>query len=202
MLEAAADPALLADVASLTARAGADDDPARRAIYARAAIVIGLAAIEAVTNDALGAMHALIAAKAPAGRENEPPWRHFSGRSAKYLAKLLNRNKFASRLQHVLAQIARIEKKRIDDDLVRDMERLRAARNRVVHMPRQHLPRRHQALNDADEAARLAALAESCARRYADFVGGAFARFAPSLGSNHADTVPTGAARTPHPPQA
>lgn len=184
MPEATADPALLADVTHLAARATADDDPTRRAIYARAAIVMGMASIEAVTNDALGAMQALIAAPMPAGRADEPPWRHFAGRSAKYLAKMLNRKKYASRMDHVLAQIKRIEKTTIDEALVRDMERLRSARNRVLHMRRRHLPQRHQALMDVDEAARLAALAEGCARRYADFVAGAFARFGLPLGGS------------------
>src|SRR5262245_1834351 len=67
---------LLGDVAHLCALATREQKPAVRGTYARATIVLALAAIEAVTNDALAAMQTLVKGTAPAGQSGKPPWCH------------------------------------------------------------------------------------------------------------------------------
>jgi hypothetical protein len=72
---------LLRDVLYLSGRAAKEKDKAQRGIYARAAIVMSVATIEAVTNDVLATIFELLRDSIPSECTGEPPWSHFRGRS-------------------------------------------------------------------------------------------------------------------------
>jgi hypothetical protein len=168
---------LLADVAHLCELATQEQTPAARGTYARAAIVLALASVEAATNDALAAIHVLLKTSVPPGKASEPPWCHFEGRSHKYISRMLRRQRLQTRRTHVLAQIKRINRKTLGNKVIHDLNELARLRNRIVHMTYQSDPDKHQWLFDADEAVKAAALASGYAHHYVDFVIDEFAKF-------------------------
>jgi hypothetical protein len=178
---------LLGDVAHLCALAMREQRPTLRGTYARATIVLALAAIEAVTNDALAAMQALLKTTVPAGQSGKPPWCHFEGRSQKYLAHMLRRSRSHTRRAHVLSQIKRVNRRVLGANELAKLDELARLRNRIVHMNVQSGPAEHQRVFDADEAVKVATLARDSAQHYAEFVAGEFAKLGLPIGR---DVVP------------
>jgi hypothetical protein len=168
---------LLADVAHLCALAMREQKPVLRGTYARAAIVLGLAAIEAVTNDALAAMQMLIKSTVTAEQARLPPWCHFEGRSHKYIARMLRRSRSRTRRAHVLSQIKRVNRRVLGAKELAELDALARLRNRIVHMTFQSSPAEYQRLFDVNEAVKAAALARACAQHYVEFVAGEFEKF-------------------------
>jgi len=166
---------LMRDVASLQTCVAREENPEIRSVFARAAIVMGVAAIEAVTNDALAAIFTLMTGEVPPHCAKTPPWRHFAGRSARRVALLLRHGKFASKRTYVLWQIERITGAVADDSLVQAMDCLRHARNRIVHT---NYRLRAEGIEATDDAPAVAATAGDCARRYLEFLSEGFAAFA------------------------
>jgi hypothetical protein len=175
---------LLADVAHLCALAMGEQKPSVRGTYARATIVLGLAAIEAVTNDALAAMQALLKTTVPAQHAGKPPWCHFEGRSQKYLARMLRRSRSRTRRAHVLSQIKRVNRRVLEAKELAKLDELARLRNRIVHMNFQSSPVEHQRVFDADEAVKVATLARDSAQHYVAFVAGEFAKLGLPIENN------------------
>jgi hypothetical protein len=169
---------LLRDARYLDSRAAAESNVDICSIYARAAIIMGFATIEAVTNDALAEILHLLTGEIPAGRRREPPWRHFAGRSARRVDSLLRNGAFRRKRDYVLGQIQRTTGKTLEPSLAEGIERLRDWRNRIVHMNDSYRPDRYKPMLDAAETKRLAGEASGCAGRYLDFVSRAFAEIA------------------------
>src|ERR1700759_5647190 len=65
---------LLSDVYYLEEQIARATDDRVRGIYARATIVMSFASIEAITNDALATIYALLTDGIPAGSKKLPPW--------------------------------------------------------------------------------------------------------------------------------
>jgi hypothetical protein len=168
---------LLTDVSHLCELATGAQNGAMRGTYARAAIVLALAAVEAATNDALAAIHTLLRTNVAPDKAQQPPWCHFEGRSHKYISRMLRRQRLQTRRTHVLAQIKRINRKTLSNRMLADLNELARLRNRIVHMTYQSDPDKHQWLFDADEAVKAAALARGYAHHYVDFIIDEFAKF-------------------------
>lgn len=169
---------LLRDIRYLDGRVAAESDPDICSVYARATIIMAFAAIEAITNDGLAEILALMTSEIPAGRRREPPWRHFAGRSARRVDSLLRNGSFRRKRKYVLDQIRRTTGNAVEPSLADSIERLYDLRNRVVHVSTIYRPERYEPMLDAGEAKRMAAEASGCARRYLDFVSRAFAEIA------------------------
>jgi hypothetical protein len=165
---------LLGDVKYLARLAANEQDEVARGVYARSAIVMGVATIEAVTNDALAAITRVLVDPVPPERKREPPYVHFKGRSSRRTTSLLRRGAFHRKRQYVLGHIERITGDTIDAATLRDIDDLIGFRNRIVHMSYQHQPDRHQFMLDSAQAALLASSAEACASKYLDFLSQKF----------------------------
>jgi hypothetical protein len=165
---------LLRDVLYLDERLSTEANPEICSIYARATIIMGFAAIEAATNDALATIHELLTQAVPAARKREPPWRHFAGRSARRVDSLLRRGTFPKKRAYLLGQIARTTGNLLTVDMIQAIERLRDYRNRIVHMSYARRPERYAPMLDAERAKNMAAEASGCARGYLDFVSREF----------------------------
>ncbi|HET9150000.1 MAG TPA: hypothetical protein VFO61_05910 [Alphaproteobacteria bacterium] len=172
---------LLRDVAHLQACLARAEEPEMRGVFARAAVVMGMAAIEAATNHALAAVAEVMRDKPPPDRAKTPPWRYFSGRSKRRVASLLRHGKFGSKRTYVLWQIERVIGKVPDESLTQAIDRLRHVRNRIVHSNYRHRPEGE--VVGEDDAQALAATAADCARRYRDFLKRGFAALALPLGA-------------------
>ncbi len=165
---------LLRDVIYLQGRAAKEKNQTVRGIYARAAIVMSVATIEAVTNDALATIYDLLTDSIPSECTDEPPWRYFIGRSTRRIASLLRRGSFAKKRDYVLGQIERLMGDMLEEPLVKDIDRLVLFRNRIVHMSYQERPGRYRPLLNTAQMTHMAALAGDCARRYLDFLSYSF----------------------------
>lgn len=161
---------LLRDVAYLQGRAAKEKGRTIRGIYARAAIVMSVATIEAVTNDALATIYELLTDNIPSECAGEPPWCYFMGRSIRRIASLLRRGSFAKKRHYVLGQIERLTGDLPEETLLKDIDRLVLFRNRIVHMSYQERPDRYRSMLNTGQAAHIAALASDCARYYVEFL--------------------------------
>lgn len=167
---------LLRDVAHLQSCLARAEDREMRGVFARAVVVMGMAAIEAATNRALTAIAEVMRDKPPPDRAKTPPWRHFSGRSKRRVASLLRHGKFGSKRTYVLWQIERVTGTVPDESLTQAIDRLRHVRNRIVHSNYRHRPDGEPV--GEDDAQAIAATAADCARRYRDFLRSGFAALA------------------------
>lgn len=165
---------LLRDVMYLQGRAATEANKTIRGIYARAAIVMGVATIEAVTNDALATIYELMTDTMPSECAGEPPWCYFRGRSARPIAALLRKGSFAKKRAYVLGQIERASGHVLEERLVKDIDRLVIFRNRIVHMSFQARPSKYKPLLNTAQMAHVASLANDTARYYLDFLSETF----------------------------
>lgn len=165
---------LLRDVMYLQHRAAKEKNKTVRGIYARAAIVMGAAAIEAVTNDALATIYELMTDAMPSECAGEPPWCYFRGRSARPIATLLRRGSFAKKRAYVLGQIERASGHLLEEQILKDIDRLVTFRNRIVHMSFQAQPGKYKPLLNTAQMAHIAALAGDTTRYYLDFLSETF----------------------------
>lgn len=165
---------LLHDVIYLQKHAGRESNKAVGGIYARAAIVMGVAAIEAVTNDALATIHELLTDSIPSECVSEPPWRYFMGRSARRVARLLQSGSRLRKRDYVLEQIERVNGYVFERQLLKDVDRLVHFRNRIVHMNYQERPGKYQPVLSAGQMLPLAELAADSTRHYVETVRESF----------------------------
>jgi hypothetical protein len=165
---------LLRDVLYLQNRAAKEKNKTVRGIYARAAIVMGTATIEAVTNDALATIYELVTDVMPSECAGEPPWCYFRGRSARPIARLLQRGSFAEKRTYVLGQVERVSGHVLEEQILKDIDRLVTFRNRVVHMSFQAQPGKYKPILNTAQMAHVAALAGDTVRYYLDFLSETF----------------------------
>jgi hypothetical protein len=165
---------LLRDVIYLQGRAAKANSKTARGIHARAAVVMGVATIEALTNDALATIYELLTDTIPSECIGEPPWCYFIGRSTRRIAALLRRGSFPKKRDYVLGQIERVTGYVLAQQLVKDIDRLVLFRNRIVHMSYQERPGKYQPLLNAAQMMPLAALAADSVRHFLDFLSEAF----------------------------
>lgn len=161
---------LLRDVVYLQGRTATEKNRTVRGIYARSTIVMGVATIEAVTNDALATIHELLTDNIPSECTGEPPWCYFIGRSTRRIASLLRKASFAKKRDYVLYQIKRVTGDVLEDTLIKDIDRLVLFRNRIVHMSYQARPDRYRSMLNTGQVAQIATLAKDYAYQYVDFL--------------------------------
>jgi hypothetical protein len=161
---------LLRDVVYLQGRIAKEKNRTVRGIYARAAIVMGVATIEAVTNDALASIYELLTDSIPFECRREPPWCYFIGRSTRRIGALLRSGKFARKRAYVLDQIERLTGEVLEESVVKNIDRAVLFRNRIVHMSYYDRPNNYRSLLNTGQVAHMAEMAMGCARSYLDFL--------------------------------
>jgi hypothetical protein len=142
--------------------------------YARAAIVMSAATIEAVTNDALATIYELMTDVMPSECAGEAPWRYFRGRSVRPISTLLRRGSFAKKRAYVLGQIERASGHVLEKQILTDIDRIATFRNRIVHMSFQAKPGKYKPILSSAQMAQIAALASDTTRHYLDFLSETF----------------------------
>jgi hypothetical protein len=166
---------LLSDVYFLEQQIARETDDRIRGIYARSTIVMSFATIEAINNDALATIYALLTDEIPAGSRKLPPWSYFVGRSTDRIKSLLRRGAFFRRQRYVLGQIKRTTGRSIDSGLAKEIDDLRNFRNGIVHMRFVEKRGSYDAVLDLGEVVDFARSASSTVQAYLDFVTAAFA---------------------------
>lgn len=174
---------LLHDVIYLQKRAAKENNTTARGIYARAAIVMAVATIEAVTNDALATIYELLTGSIPSECISEPPWRYFMGRSTRRIARLLQRGSLIRKRDYVLEQIERVNGHVFEQQLMKNVDRLVLFRNRIVHMSYHERPGKYQPVLSTAQMLPLAALAADSTRDYVESLREAFAEMKLPIGT-------------------
>jgi hypothetical protein len=161
---------LLSDVYFLEQQIARETDDRIRGIYARSTIVMSVATIEAITNDALTTIYELMTDSVPSESVKVPPWSHFKGRSTNRMKSLLRRGSFFRKQQYILGQIERTTGQTLDGALVKEIEQLRNFRNQIVHMRFVQKRDQYRAILNGSEAVLLAERAYSSAKSYRDLL--------------------------------
>lgn len=165
---------LLADVRFLQLKTTKEKDPQSRGVYARSMIVMSVATIEAITNDALATIYDLLTDSIPSECANTPPWCHFIGRSTRRIKSLLQKGAFLKKQEYVLSQIERVTGRTLEGVLLQDIDRLRNFRNRIVHMNFLQRRSRYQSVLNSAQATHIAKGAYYCAHQYLEFLSEEF----------------------------
>jgi hypothetical protein len=134
---------------------------------ARAAIILGVAAIEAVSNDALVSIYELMIDTWPSECLTLEPWRSFRGRSDQPVARLLRRGSLPEKIRYLLKTLRRLTGDEITD-LESNLRKSVQARNRILHMTYLWTPNKARPVLNVRQALHLAKIAAGTAREYID----------------------------------
>lgn len=165
---------LVHDAADLHKKAKATTKQSEQARYARASLVLSVAAIEAISNDTLVSLYALIADHCPSECVGLEPWVCFRGVSLRRIERLIRRGSLPKKLQYVFRHLARLGFLE-DDELEQRIKQTIQARNRLVHMSYLLSPKKYASVLTPDQIKHLAGVGVEAARQFIQTVGEAFA---------------------------
>jgi hypothetical protein len=89
-------------------RAAGEPDAKLAARYARAAIILSAAVIEAISNDALVSIYELLVDAWPSECAGREPWRSFKGRSEQPIVPLIHRGNLPKKVKYLAGHLSRI----------------------------------------------------------------------------------------------
>jgi len=161
---------LLGDAKYFLEQAKAARELRIRARHGRAALVIGVAAIEAITNDGLAAIYQLLGEDWPSEVINHPPCCYFRRTSPKPVERLLKRGKLIKKIEYLRRHINRLTYVTPAEDLWSRLGQVVQARNRVVHMTYLLNPNKYPSVLRAREVAHTATVAYETASEYISFL--------------------------------
>ncbi|MFZ0887454.1 MAG: hypothetical protein WA005_03305 [Candidatus Binataceae bacterium] len=148
-----------------------------QARYARASLILSVAAIEAISNDALASIYELLTDICPSECVHLAPWVHFRRVSYRPIERLLLRQRsLAKKIQYIFRHLRRLSTSP-DADLDKIKKQLKEAvlfRNRIVHMTYLLRPNRHQAVLNPRQIVSLAESALEAAKSYIGEIGYTF----------------------------
>jgi len=136
-----------------------------KARNARAAIILGVAAIEAISNDALVSIYELMIDTWSSECLTLEPWRSFRGRSDQTVARLLERGSLPQKIRYLLRTLRRLTGDEIAD-LEGNHRKSVQARNRILHMAYLWTPNRARPILNVRQALHLAKVVVETAREY------------------------------------
>lgn len=165
---------LLGDAKYFSEQTKAAREPRIRARHGRAALVISVAAIEAITNDGLAAIYQLLGEYWPSEIVNNPPCCYFKRTSRRRVERLLKRGKLTKKIEYLVRLINRITYVTPADDLWSRLGQVVQARNRVVHMTYLWNPKKYPSVLKANQIAHTAKLAYETALEYISFLHESF----------------------------
>jgi hypothetical protein len=144
-----------------------------RGRYARAAIALGVAAIEAFSNDALVSIYELLIDLWPSECVGYEPWRSFASRSHRPIVYLLTRGSLPKKVKYLIGHLRRISLEDLTD-LERNIGIVIQARSRVLHMAYLLQPRKASPVLEARQAVHLAKLTIETAQEYIGLLADVF----------------------------
>jgi hypothetical protein len=168
---------LLFDAKDFCKKAIRSPKRAVQARYGRASLLLGVAAIEAISNDALASIYELLMDAWPSECIGSPPWVYFKRLSHRPIERLLFRNRsIKTKLLYIfrlLRHFSTTPDKELDA-LEKSLKRAIQSRNRIVHMSYLLTPRKHGPVLNPRQIVPVAKLALEAAERYVDEVGYTF----------------------------
>jgi hypothetical protein len=133
----------LYDARDFFRKAKASQKAASKGRYARASILLSVAAVEAISNDALLTIYELLVDSWPSECIGSAPWRFFTRVSHRPIKRLLVRQRsLAKKIQYLFHHLRRLSLSPELDDLEERLKDAIAARNRILHMEYLFKPRR------------------------------------------------------------
>lgn len=165
---------LLGDARYFLTRAKVTSNKSYRARYARACLVASVAAIEAITNDALATIYRLLVDCWPIECRGDSPRVYFENTSYRPVLRLLKKGKFGNKIQYVFRHIERLTHTNIDDDLRARLKGVIQARNRIVHMTYLMNPKRYPSIMNDRQVIYSAEIGLETAREYISLVDESF----------------------------
>jgi len=162
---------LLGDAKYFLERAKAAKERRIRARHGRAALVISVAAIEAITNDGLATIYELFAESWPSEVVDSPPWACFKRISSRPVQRLLKRGKLWDKINYI--------RRRIDlwvpeEHLWSRLRQVIQARNRVVHMSYLRDPNKYPSVLNDRQVTHTAKIAYETASEYISLLNDGF----------------------------
>ncbi len=162
----------VSDKSYYTQPEGKNDEAGR---YARAAVIFSVAAIEAVSNDALVAICDLLCDSWPSEHIGAPPWVHFRRLSPAHLRRLLKRGRLEIKLDYLFRRVASLGSRWLpNDDFERNLRQIVQLRNRIVHMKSLGQPKTIASILNPKQISYIAKLGVKTAKEYASLLEEAF----------------------------
>jgi hypothetical protein len=125
--------------------------------YSRAAIVFSVAAIEAISNDALVSIYELMIDAWPSECIGLDPWRAFRRRSHQRVARLLDHGNLPRKIRYLLDTVDRLSYSVADtEELQQNLIETERTRNRIMHMVYLWRPNHARAVLTPKQALHLA----------------------------------------------
>lgn len=165
---------LLGDARYFLNKTEAVVEPRIRARYGRAALVVSVAAIEAITNDGLAAIYWLLVDCWPSECVGNPPWCYFKGTSWRPVERLLKRGKLTKKIEYLLRHLNRYTISTPSDDLLSRLGQVVQARNRIVHMTYLLNPKKYPSVLKDRQVVHTAGVAYETALEYINFLNDGF----------------------------
>lgn len=165
---------LLGDAKYFLGQTKAATKPRIRARHGRAALVISVAAIEAITNDGLATIYEFLVDAWPSDSIKSPPWCYFRGISFRPVERLLRRGKLEKKIEYLLRHIDRLTYLAPAVDLRSRLKQVVQARNRILHMRYLSNPQKYPSVLSARQVAYTATVAYETASEYINFLNEAF----------------------------
>jgi hypothetical protein len=143
--------------------------------YSRAATVFSVAAIEAISNDALVSIYELMIDAWPSECIGLNPWRAFRGRSEQRVARLLDHGNLPRKIRYLLDAVQRLSYSLADiERLQNNLVEAERTRNRIMHMVYLWRPNHARAVLTPGQALHLAKKATETAREYIETLAETF----------------------------
>jgi hypothetical protein len=98
---------------------------------------------------------------------------------------------FREKRAYVLGQIQRTSGYRLEEEILKDIDRLVTFRNRIVHMSFQAKPGKYKPILNTAQMAHIAALAGDTARHYLDFLSETFSELRANAARVASEGFPT-----------
>ena len=135
---------------------------------------MGVAAVEAISNDALISIYELLTDTWPSDFADSEPWIIFRGRSEQPIVSMVNhRGNLLRKTRYLLGHLRRITGDELED-LERNLAVSVQARNRIVHMAYLLRPRLASPVLEPRQVRHLARLAVNTAADYIDLIDETF----------------------------
>ena len=131
---------------------------------------LGVAVIEAITNDALVSILELLSDTIPFECAKEIPWCCFRGLSTTPIKRLLTRGSFRKKRDYLLNRIERAGGNPLEDTSIKEINKLVSHRNQIVHMNFLNNTNRYRPVLIANQTLSLAKMARDCAHDYFAFI--------------------------------
>jgi hypothetical protein len=160
-----------------------------QARYGRASLLLSISAVEAISNDTLTSIYALLMDSCPSECRKLEPWVWFMKFSHRPVERLLlRRGSLARKIQYILRHLRRMGRIH-DNELEQHLKETVQARNRIVHMTYLLNPKNYPSVLNPRQILHAAKTAIAAAEEYIATIGDTFEEIHLPVATAYVDNI-------------